>query len=157
MANRVVMLGSLIAAVVLVSIAFSTAILPAGTAQASGRLVCSEDKYDTRPRMGTNVVARKNRHLIRCVGRRFHVPVSRMLSVANCESSFWSWAHNGSYRGLYQHDISAWDGRARTYLQRKWFPRLHNGWTPGPYNARANAFVTAFMARAGGWGPWACA
>lgn len=86
--------------------------------------------------------------------------------VASRESGFIPWAANphtssachpwsssvfGSC-GLYQHLARYWPARVKAHLKAWWFPKSYP--QVSPYNARANALVTALMVRSGGWGPW---
>jgi len=132
------------------------------TAASAGALVVPHTSHgpcvfvdDPKPKMGSARVEHLVHAMYACAQRRF--PVPRGFSWLDCtgdrESGDWPWASNGGrYLGLFQHAASAWDGRARAYLPAFWFP---GPGTPGAFNARANALVTARMVRAGGTGPWA--
>lgn len=134
--------------------------MPATFATAQGQGPCSEDRFDTKPRMGAATVAHKNSNLIECAAHRWSVSggASKAKSVARCESGLWTWAHTSgtSYYGLFQHGISYWDSRVHHFIKHRWFPhkRLRD---IGPYNGRANAIISIRMAHGGGWGPWSCA
>lgn len=92
---------------------------------------------------------------------------SRVLRLASC-ASFHFWPHHAdllvaiasresgldpfaanptsSARGLYQHILSYWAGRAAAYLRRSWFKVWPVPW----WNARAQTIVTVRMMRATG-------
>lgn len=131
---------------------------------ASGFGVCSQDRFDVRPRMGHAKVVQKVSALIRCVEGRWSVPggASKAISVADCESSLWPWVgQESSHVGLYQHISSDWTSRARAGLRARWFTdnawnRVTGSWRGGKL-ARANVIVSLRMAHNGGWGPWSCA
>jgi hypothetical protein len=132
-------------------------------AHASGRGPCSQDRFDTRPAMGSTVVARRNAALVRCAVRRWSVPggADKAVSVFRCESSLWSWAHSNGNLGVAQQRDTYWRGRARSYLRRAWFNdrQWHRVLTVpgGAYLGRANVLVSIRQAHRGGWGPWSCA
>lgn len=153
----------LTAVLAVASVLFMTA-MPVERAEASGFGVCSQDRYDVRPKMGTAKVAHKMSALIRCVEDRWSVPggASKAISVADCESSLWPWVgQSNTHVGLYQHISSAWTSRARNGLRSRWFTdhewgRVTGSWKGGKH-ARANVIVSLRMAHNGGWGPWSCA
>lgn len=129
---------------------------------------CDEDRYDVKPRMGHEKVARKVGALIRCAVRRWDVSggASKALDVAECESGLWPWAIGGDNLGIFQHKAKYWLGRVNAYLRRRWFSdfaweRIHQAASvsnPGPaFLARANVLVAVQMVHRGGWGPWSCA
>jgi hypothetical protein len=130
-------------------------------AQASGKGPCDADRFDTKPRMGSGLVHQKNERLIRCAVRRWPVAggASHAIAVFDCESSLWSWAHNGSQLGVGQ--VSSWVSRARVYLRRAWFNDAQ--WRrvltspQGAYLARANILLSVIHAHRYGWGWWSCA
>jgi hypothetical protein len=82
----------------------------------------------------------------RCVLRRWPVP-------GGCESGWWRLAYNsgGPYVGLFQHALSSWYDRVRSYAPTWWHLRPWWG------NSRSAITVTALMVRAVGWSPWSCA
>lgn len=93
--------------------------------------------------------------LVTCVFDRYAPGnASHALYVADRESNFYPWAQNPSSlcSGLFQHILSAWPGRAATYLQQWMFARY--AWPAAWSDPRANAIVAAKMVAAGGWGPW---
>ena len=104
----------------------------------------------------------RNRRLIRCVFNTFAPgELSTALYVAERESNFdpWAWNH-AIYRehdclGTFQHMRAYWHARVLRYLKPWWFPR---SWPDvSAFDPRANAIVTAKMARSGGWSPWSTA
>jgi hypothetical protein len=133
--------------------------------QKANRGPCDEERFvSIKPSLGHDKIVRRVKGLIRCAVRRFDVDggVSKALEVADCESSFWPWAHSGSNRGVFQQNIgpdgSWWEQRARKYLKRAWFPQhfadvVDHGW----YKARANILMSIRMAHQAGWGSWSCA
>lgn len=79
------------------------------------------------------------------------------LYVANRESHYYPWAQNPSSlcSGMFQHNLSAWPGRAHLFLWRGWFGRWPVSWA----DPRANAIVAARMVNGDfdyppGWAPW---
>lgn len=144
---------------VITSISLSTNV------QASGRGVCSQDRYDVKPRMGHAKVQSKVESLIRCVTNRWSVPggAAKMIDVGICESHLWPWvlSDTGKYIGLYQHNRYSWESRAHKWLKDKWF-NLYQ-WKRifvvpnGAFLARAHVILTARMVHSGGWKPWSCA
>lgn len=86
-------------------------------------------------------------NVARCAARRYGIDVASFLAVGDRESGFWHRAYNSSgASGLYQHIRYYWPGRAARWLERRWF----DGRLPGPFNARANAIVSARMWKAQG-------
>lgn len=80
---------------------------------------------------------------------------AKALYVANRESHFGPMAYNPSgCAGVFQHQLRYWGSRVRSLMPRAWLaPYL---WRKGvsAFNAYANVWVTAFMVKQGGWGPW---
>lgn len=129
-------------------------------AAASGRGPCTEERYEVKHSMSTEVQHRNVKRLIRCAVRRWAVEggASKALAVAECESSLYTWASNGTYEGIYQ--IGNWPGARSTWLaHRHWyFPRwVNTDWKPSALNERANVIVSIRWAHALGWSAWACA
>lgn len=86
-------------------------------------------------------------NVARCAARFYGIDVARFLAVGDRESGFWHRAYNPSgASGLYQHLRTYWPSRAGHLLRERWF----GGHRPGPFNARANAIVSARMWRAQG-------
>ena len=131
-------------------------------ATASGRGPCSQDRFDTRPRMGHEVIERKVRGLIRCAVGRWSVPggVATADRIARCESGYYPWAVGGNNLGVYQHAAPYWMARVHRYLRPAWFNdhQWHRLTTRlnGAFIARANVLVAMRMAHAGGWAAWSC-
>ena len=74
--------------------------------------------------------------------------VTTALSVAQCESNLDPTAVNpsGLHGGLFQHAISAWDGRAE-----------NAGWAGASiFDPEANTAVSAWLVETGGWWHWSC-
>ena len=97
------------------------------------------------PRSGPKKVAK----YIRCVAR--HVPgfeAQKAIEVGSCESGLDPKATNGPHRGIFQHNVRYWPGRARD-----------RGWAGhSAYEPAANIWVTAHMVREQGWSKhWTCA
>jgi hypothetical protein len=72
--------------------------------------------------------------------------VDKAVLVARCESNYNPSAYNpsGPYGGLYQHALSAWEGRAASA-----------GWAGASiYDAAANTAVSAWLVARDGWGHW---
>jgi hypothetical protein len=103
------------------------------------------------------------RHLIRCI---FAIvspsDTAKALVVADRESGFTPSAYNPSgCAGIFQHQIAYWTDRT-LMLPRRWLaPYLWTRWsynggrsTVSPFSAYANVWITSFMVRGGGWGPW---
>jgi hypothetical protein len=97
----------------------------------------------------------ESRREVICAFRLFDPSqTSEALYIADRESSFYAKAVNpySGAAGLFQHLRGYWDGRVRSLGKRAWFPRL---WPDvSPFNARANALITAKMVALGGWGAW---
>jgi hypothetical protein len=94
---------------------------------------------------------------VRCEARRVNPPGTPAFAVGvgNCESGLRPHAINWPYLGAYQHHAGYWDGRFRTFTGSRW---EHDGnLRPTPFAFRSNVIVTMRMARAQGWGAWACA
>jgi len=110
---------------------------------------------DPKPRMTTTRIEALVHAMYRCVQHRYGVPggFAWLDCTGDRESSDYPWAHGGgySYLGLFQHAAGAWTSRARTYLERSWFPR---SFPPSAFNERANAIVTARMVRRLGTSAW---
>lgn len=91
----------------------------------------------------------------RCVVNRWPVPggLAKLKAVGECESGFNRLAvsPSGSYVGLFQHSLSSWPYRVRTYAPWGW--TLRGRWQ----NSRTQLVVTVRMVRALGWSPWTCA
>ncbi len=137
-----------------------TMLLPVAPARASGAGPCSDDRYDTRPAMGHEMLERRTRALIACAVRRWPVAggLAKALEVARCESGFRPRAYSQGNAGVYQQRIVYWASRARALLKPRWFPRhwperREHGW----FNARANVVLSIRMAHRSGWSAWACA
>lgn len=133
-------------------------------AHAAGYGPCTATRYEVDRSMGTAKQHAHVRGLIRCAVRRWPVEggPSFAIGVADCESSLYWKAHNGTYKGLYQ--IGDWWGhpggksKPQMWLKAKWFPRwLHKDRQPGPYNERANVLVAIRWANHLTWDAWACA
>ena len=108
--------------------------------------------FDADPARG----ALKIKRLIACVFALLAPGQSvTALIVADRESHYRPWAFNPSSgaSGLFQHIASYWPGRAAALgHHRGWFGK--GSWPLSPFNARANAMVTAIMTRNGDWSPW---
>lgn len=87
------------------------------------------------------------RGMIIGLSRRYHLAVSKALSVARCESRFRPRARSAHYGGVYQQAFRYWRDRARRFGH------------PGAsiFDPYANIDVSLRMARAYGWGHWGCA
>jgi hypothetical protein len=90
-----------------------------------------------------------------CVLERWPVPggLTKFRAVGSCESGWWRLAYNsgGPYVGLFQHALSSWYDRVRSYAPEWW--HLRSWWG----NSRTMIVVTARMVEAVGWSPWSCA
>ena len=107
--------------------------------------------FDANPARGALMTQR----LISCVFALLAPGQSVMaLMVANRESHYRPWAFNpgSGASGLFQHIASYWPGRAVALGHRGWFGK--GSWPLSPFNARANAMVTAMMTADGDWSPW---
>jgi hypothetical protein len=90
----------------------------------------------------------------RCVVNRWPIPggLSKLKAVGECESGWWRLSRSPyGYVGLFQHDLSSWPYRVRTYAPWGW--TLRGRWQ----NSRTQLVVTVRMVRALGWSPWSCA
>lgn len=89
------------------------------------------------------------RRTIRCAAAKWDPPggVPKAMSVAECESHYYAYAVNGSYRGVYQHSIQYWPDRVRNAPD--WLDLATS-----VFNARSNVIVSILAAQ-GGWGAWA--
>jgi len=108
--------------------------------------------YQADPERGKRIITR----LIRCEFDRWAPgQADTAVMVATRESGLYPWSQNVSSlcSGLFQHILSAWNGRATTFLHR-W---EYANWVPPWTDARANAEIAAKMVAAGGWGPWSTA
>lgn len=97
---------------------------------------------------GVPILARSQvERIILAAARRYGLDPVRFLATARCESGLRPNVVSGTgrYLGLFQQDRGYWPARAR-----------RAGWTGfSPLDARANAFVSAWMVRhGGGYGHW---
>lgn len=116
---------------------------------------CTGPEYVVKRSMSFAERAHRGRRVTTCA---FHAIVPAELGTALAvgfrESRFDPFAYNASSgaSGLFQHLKRYWPGRRATYLQAREYP---NTWPRvSPFNARANAILTARMVKRGGWGPW---
>lgn len=139
-------------------------------ALATGRGPCSEQRLEVDRQMPTARRVKRMRALIRCVFTAVGIPgqISTALRVGGRESGLRPWARNPSepgacqtyvrtpegpsygYCGTYQHGARYWHTRV-TLLPERAFPRAP---FIGPFQERANVWITAKMVKRGGWGPW---
>lgn len=117
---------------------------------------CHGKVYATPHGLGAGVIRQHVKNLIGCATDHWSVEYGegQALCVAERESGYWPWAVNSSSgaAGIYQHLPRYWEGRARLYLRREWFP--NSVWPPSPFRARANVLVSIRLAHAVGWYPW---
>lgn len=128
---------------------------------------CDDRRFSVKPSMGYDLVSKKVKALIRCAVDRWSVPggVSKALSIADCESSFWPWARGYDNLGVFQHKDDYWLSRVDHFLKRSWFPdhqweRIHRDarlYPGAAFLARANVIIAIRMAHSSGWGAWSCA
>lgn len=76
--------------------------------------------------------------------RHYRISVRRFIRTGRCESGLRRMARSGPYRGIFQQHYRYWAARAR-----------HAGW-PGAsiWDVHAQAWVSAWMVRHGGWRSW---
>ncbi len=128
------------------------------SSQAMNRGPCDSPRFvNIKPSLGTDVIHRRVKGLIRCAANRWNLDAAETLKIAECESSLWPWSSNGIDRGLFQQDYRYWSTRAKTYLRASWFPQhwssvRDHGW----YKARANTLLSARMMHRNGLGAWSC-
>jgi hypothetical protein len=119
----------------------------------SDTLLCKGWQYRIEKGMSYETIVRRVKRVILCAFT-VHGNPNQVLTawyVADRESNFLPWAYNPSgASGLFQHMAGYWSGR-RMLLPKAQFP---NRAKVSPFNARANAWVTAIMVGGGNWGPW---
>lgn len=124
------------------------ALVPLGTPNVDKPAPCSAIRW--------KLSAEHRVRLIRCLFANVPGGADRALEVALCESGpdLDPRALYEGNAGLFQHRLTYWRGRAHRYLT----PRYDlDPATVSPYNAYANAVVTARMVREQGWSAWSCA
>lgn len=126
----------------------------------SDTLLCKGWQYRIEQGMGYAKIERRAKRLILCAFSVNGNPNQVLTAwyVADRESSFAPWAYNSGScaSGLFQHICGYWSGvngdpGRRMLLPKSQFP---NRAKVSPFNARANAWVTAIMVGQGNWGPW---
>ena len=145
----------------LTTIALATAITL--STWASPRIVGAEERLTMGQRhhlvkyqglSGVDWSVTENLLTIRAAFHRYGMGDGVARCVAMRESGYNEDARNlySGAAGLFQHLPYYWAGRVAAY-NRSAYPnwKVHS---TSPFNARANALVTAFMVKHGGWGPW---
>ena len=142
-------------AAIVVVFASLLVVLPA---RAADRGPCDEERWlRITPQEWTSELVKG---LIRCAANRFDVDVSTAMRVADCESSFYAFAHSNGNYGVFQQRGVYWPDRAKALLREDWFNKAQ--WDriedvpQGPYIARANVLLSMKMVRNTGWGDWSC-
>ena len=141
---------------VLIAAIVAAALVIPNTAQAYVRPQgpCTAKSYWITRDMSLATRRYKAKRLIVCVFNHIDpAQTQEALYIAGRESGFDPFAYNVSgAEGLFQHMQAYWCSRVNTYLTKSEFPNQYP--SVSPFRARANAFVTARMVRAQGWGAW---